>query len=102
MREETEHLMARMGDLVATKPFTRKRVPEIIAADRENRMKMDHIANTLIRNLKPLAAQIKAKQSEEKANLKAKKTEERSKREVETLPGIDDLIPKYSLHKITI
>ena len=97
-------LTARIYDHVAAKPMERRRTKKQIASDRAASMRRQHVADTAVRNLKYLALRIKAKQAEEAKNRKAEKKAKGSA-EVEkivVLPGIDDLIPAVSLHKINI
>lgn len=68
-----------------------RRSKEEIKKDRAARMKADHIRSNMIRNLKYQAINAKMRESSAKKDKKGG-----------SLPVLEDLVSRYSLHKLTV
>lgn len=82
-----------------------RRTKEQIFMDRKNRAKRDHMAMLLDKSLKKTEAVAKERVADKKAILKKKSAERKisgRKEEDVTLPVLEDMIPKLSLHKLTV
>lgn len=76
-----------------------RRTADQIAADKKRRGKSDHLAQIMDRNLEFDAVKARNRLAEKKETEKTKKADEKPEKE---LPVLEDMVPRVSLHKITV